>query len=167
MKLSVIYHSVSGNTAHMANVIAEGMRAVEGVEVGVFSIDNVDMDFVKESSCVVMGCPTYAASPSSDFYAWLGKNATKLSLCGKLGGAFATAQYTHGGGDLAIQNIQTHMLVFSMLVYSSGMFLGKPTIHNGPVAIAAAGDTEALKPFEDTFRIYGKRMAEKAVELFG
>ena len=32
MKLSVIYYSVTGNTQHMAEIIAQGMNLVEGAE---------------------------------------------------------------------------------------------------------------------------------------
>lgn len=167
MKMSVIYHSASGNTAHMAECIAKGMASVEGVEAKAFSIDAVDETFVQESTCVVMGCPTYAAGPSAAFYSWMEKSAGKLGLAGKLGGAFSTAQYVHGGDEFVIQGILAHMMVFGMLVYSGGGSKGKPVIHQGPVAIATAGNTEALKEFEDTFTVYGQRMAEKAVEIFG
>lgn len=167
MKLSVIYHSASGNTARMAQVIAEGMKLVPGVEARAFSIDAVDPDFARESRCIVAGCPTYVADTSAAMHQWLEKEMGKLDLPGKLGGAFATAQYIHGGGELVIQALLDHMLTMGMVVYSGGGSKGRPVIHLGPVAIAEAGDVEALMEFDDTFRIYGQRMAEKAVELFG
>ena len=166
MKMSVIYHSVSNNTKRMADIIAEGMNSVEGVEAKTFSIDAVDEEFVKESKCVVMGCPTYAADTSAAFHAFL-EGCGKLGLAGKLGGAFATAQYTHGGAELTIRTILDHMMVMGMLTYSAGGSKGKPVIHLGPTAIATAGNVEALEPFDETFRLYGQRMADKAVEIFG
>lgn len=167
MKLSVIYHSASGNTARMAQVIVEGMKSVPGVEARAFSIDAVDGDFARESRGVVVGCPTYVADTSAQLHLWMEKEMGKLGLPGKLGGAFATAQYIHGGGELVIQAILNHMLTMGMLTYSGGGSKGKPVIHLGPVAIAEAGDTEALMAFDDVFRLYGQRMAEKAAELFG
>lgn len=167
MKLSVIYHSVSGNTARMAQVIAEGMKSVPGVEAMAFSIDAIDQDFAKESKCIVVGCPTYVADTSAQLHLWMEKEMGKLALAGKLGGAFATAQYIHGGGELVIRSILDHMLTMGMLTYSGGGAKGKPVIHLGPVAIAGAGDTEALMAFDDVFRLYGQRMAQKASELFG
>jgi len=166
MKMSVICHSASGNTLHMAEVIAAGMNTVEGVEAKAFNIDAVDEAFVKESSCVVLGAPTYMAGPSAAFYTWMEQNLGKLGVAGKLGGAFSTAQYVHGGDEFVIQGLLAHMMVMGMLVYSGGGSKGKPVIHQGPVAIATAGNTEALKAFEETFHVYGQRMAEKAVELF-
>jgi len=42
MKLSVLYHSVSGNTKKMAEVIAEGMLTVENAEAKTFPIDPIE-----------------------------------------------------------------------------------------------------------------------------
>ena len=52
--------------------------------------------------------------------------AAKLDLAGKLGGVFATEQYTHGGGKLVIQTILTNELCIGMLCYSGGAAMGKP-----------------------------------------
>ncbi|MCD7820026.1 MAG: NAD(P)H-dependent oxidoreductase [Lachnospiraceae bacterium] len=166
MKMSVIYYSATANTSRMGGIIAEGMNSVSGVEARPFSIDTTDEAFVKESKCIVMGCPTYAADMPAAFHTWLEQSAGKLALPGKLGGAFATAQYIHGGDEFVIRSILDHMMVMGMLTYSAGGSKGKPVIHLGPVAIATAGNTEELKPFDETFRIYGQRMAEKAIELF-
>jgi NAD(P)H dehydrogenase (quinone) len=86
----------------------------------------------------------------------------KYGVAGKLGGAFATANYIHGGAELAMQTILDHMLVYGMLVYSGGGSQGKPVIHLGPQAVAGR-----LEETEETFRLYGQRMAAKAAELFG
>jgi len=61
MKAAIIYHSVTGNTKHMGEVIAEGMKEAGNVEVRTFPIEAVDKDYVKECSCVVFGSPIYAA----------------------------------------------------------------------------------------------------------
>ncbi len=167
MKISILYHSVSGNTRHMAEVMAVGMNTVEGVEARTFSIDAVEEAFVKESSCVVAGCPTYISGPSAAFYTYMEREMGKLNLADKLGGAFSTAQYAHGGGDLVIRTILDHMMTMGMLTYSVGGAKGRPVIHLGPVAIATAGNREMLAAYEETFRFYGRHMAEKAVELFG
>ena len=43
MKMTVLYHSVTGNTKTMAQVIAEGMMTVAGVEAKAFPIENWDL----------------------------------------------------------------------------------------------------------------------------
>ena len=95
MKLSVIYDSRTGNTEAAAEAIAEGMREVEGTEVRTFHMKDVDTAFVRESTGVVFGTPTYVAGPTADFYSWFEKDSKELGLAGKLGGAFATGQYIH------------------------------------------------------------------------
>ncbi|MDD3253140.1 MAG: NAD(P)H-dependent oxidoreductase [Lachnospiraceae bacterium] len=159
MKLSVIYHSESGNTQKMAEAVVEGMNKVEGAEAKCFSIDEADEDWIKESSCIVVGTPVYYAEMSGKVKLFLEK-CGKYGLAGKLGGAFATANFVHGGGEIAIQAIQTHMLVYGMMVYSGGGSFGQPVIHLGPVGVR--GQFEELA---ENFRIYGERMAKKTKEL--
>lgn len=162
MKLSVLYYSRTGNTRKMAECIAEGMRRHSGVETGVFSLDAIDADFVRESRCVVLGTPTYLATMAAPVKIWLDEQARNYGLPGKVGGAFATQDYLHGGADIGIQALLAHMMVMGMLVYSGGGSFGKPVIHLGPVALK-----DKLDEACDTFLTYGERMAGKTAELFG
>ena len=167
MKLAVIYDSKTGNTKQAAEWIAEGMARIEGTEARAFSIREVEAPFVKEARGVVIGCPSYAALMTPDLRSWLLSEGGKLGMAGKLGGAFATEQYTHGGGEVVIQSILTNELVFGMLCYSGGASLGRPVIHLGPVGVN--GNVEPhnrMENYQDTFRIYGERFAAKAAELF-
>ncbi len=167
MKLAVIYDSKTGNTRQAAEWIAEGMRNVEGVEAAVFGIEDVDEDYVNAPKGVVIGCPSYAALMTPDLRTWLLASASKLQMSGKLGGAFATEQYTHGGGETVIQSILTNELVMGMLCYSGGAAYGKPVIHLGPVGVN--GNVEPhnrLENYTEYFRIYGRRFSQKARELF-
>ena len=165
MKLAVVYDSVTGNTKQAAEWIAEGMRKA-GAEAEAFSVDGVDETYILESKGVVIGCPTYGAAITPRMREWLMK-AGKMGLAGKLGGAFSTVQYTHGGGELVIQSILTMEMCFGMLCYSGGSSFGKPVIHIGPVGVN--GNVEAhnsLKNYRDCFEIFGGRFASKALELF-
>lgn len=161
MKASVFYHSVSGYTKAMAEVIAEGMNTVDGVEAKAFSITEFDSDWAKESRCVVVGTPIYMATLTAELKVWLEKVFPSFGLAGKLGGAFATEQYIHGGGESGVRIILDHMMVYGMLTYSGGGSKGKPVIHLGPVSV-----NKYAEDCKETFELYGKRMAEKAAELF-
>lgn len=161
MKMTVLYHSKSGNTKTMAEIIVEGMSSVDGVEAKSYSIDDIDENWIKESKCVVVGSPIYMADISGELKSWLVGPSMKYNLAGKIGGAFATADYIHGGGDLGIQNILHHMMVLGMLTYSSGAMQGVPVIHLGPVALS-----KQLNENKETFTIYGQRMAQKTLEIF-
>lgn len=156
MRLAIVYDTKTGNTAKMAEYLIEGFTAVDGAEAKAFPITAVDEEYMKASDALIVGTPTYNGYLTARMKAWLESTPAKLNVAGKLGGAYATAAFIHGGGDLAIQCILTHLLVDGMMVYSSGQAKGMPVIHLGPVAIAPD-----LDAFADLFRIYGKRMAEQ------
>lgn len=163
MKMSVIYHSVTGNTKNMGELIAKGMNSVEGVEAKCFPIEAVDLEFAKDSKCIVFGSPIYAAHITGQMMNYLLMEAGKLNLAGKLVGAYATAQYVHGGAELGIREMLDHSMVMGALVYSGGGSYGKPIIHLGPVGI---DNTMDIYQFAENFEVYGRRMAMKACEIF-
>jgi NAD(P)H dehydrogenase (quinone) len=157
----IIFDSKTGNTAKAASYIAEGLEKSGHIKVSTFKIPDVDVETVKAADVVIFGAPTYMASLTGDMTSWLQKEGHGLNLAGKLGGAFATAQYIHGGADLVIQTLLTHAMVFGMMVYSGGSAKGKPVIHLGPV-----GMSPKMEDFADLFRTYGERMAEQAEAIY-
>jgi len=161
MKLTVLFHSVTGNTKQMAEAITKGAQMVGNVESKVFPIEEIDEVWIKESKCVIVGTPIYYSSVSGAIKNFMERPCRKYELAGKIGGAFATANYIHGGGELGIRLILDHMLCHGMLTYSGGLSYGNPTIHLGPVALA-----NYLEESMDTFKLYGQRMATKTIEIF-
>ena len=161
IKSTVLYHSVTGNTKQMAETIAEAMQTVEGVESKCFSIEEIDETWIKESKCVIVGTPIYYASVSGAIKSFMERPFSKYEIAGKIGGAFATANYIHGGGELGIRLILDHMMCHGMLIYSGGRACGNPVIHLGPVAL-----TNHLEESIDTFKLYGQRMATKTIEIY-
>lgn len=160
MKLAIVYDTKTGNTAKMVEYLIEGITSVDGAEAKAFPITAVDEEYVKASTALIVGTPTYNGTLTARMKSWLESGPSRLNVAGKLGGAYATAAFIHGGGDLAIQCVLTHLMVDGMMVYSSGQAKGMPVIHLGPVAISPDLDT-----FADLFRIYGKRMAEQAARV--
>ncbi|MBR0416238.1 MAG: NAD(P)H-dependent oxidoreductase [Firmicutes bacterium] len=166
MKLAVIYDSVTGNTRQAAEWIAEGMRKA-GAEAECFFIDSADKEYIRDASGVVIGSPSYVASVTPKMRDWLMK-AGGMGMAGKLGGAFSTVQYTHGGGELVIQTILTAELCFGMLCYSGGSSQGEPIIHTGPVGVNGNKEKHnSLEYYRENFTVFGERFALKAAELFG
>ena len=159
MKATVFYYSKTGKTKEMAEYIVNGMRA-EGVEAKAFSVDAPDEAWAKESRTVLVGTPVYYADVSADTKRFL-ETLGKYNVAGKLGGAFATAAYSYGGGDIALQTIFAHMLVCGMMPYSGGGAYGNPVIHLGPVYSANSENTG-----EELFTLYGKRMAKQMKAIF-
>lgn len=161
MKIAVVYHSKTGNTAKMAGYVVEGLRSVAGVEAQAFGIDAVDTDFVRQSRGLIVGTPVYGGTFSGETKMWLDHGLGGVEMGGKLAGAFATAGFVHGGADAAVLSILNQLTVHGMLIYSSGISKGQPFIHFGPVALAGDLDSSI-----ELFTIYGRRMAEKAKELY-
>lgn len=160
MKAAVLYFSRSGHTKAMAQEIARGMESVGEIKAEIFDIDHIDAAFLAESKAVVFGTPTYYANTCWQVKKWFDESK-KYDLSGKLGAAFATADYVQGGADCAIETVLHHLLVKGMLVYSSGGSFGQPIIHLG--AVALSNELEEKKPLFFTF---GERIAKKAKELF-
>ena len=160
MKIAVIYHSETGNTKQMAELVREGCEGVGGVEAKCMSIDAIDQAYLDEARAVLLGTPTYEGTCSWQMKRFLDDGPK--GLAGKLGGVFATERFLGGGATVAEMAMIGHMLVRGMLVYSTGTSQGQPMTHYGAVAIQA-GDEEQ----QERARVLGKRMAEKALELFG
>jgi NAD(P)H dehydrogenase (quinone) len=161
MKIAIIYHSESGNTAKVADLIAEGAKINPAIEIKTMSIEVVDREFVTAAKAVVFGCPTYYGTFSWQMKKWF-DTKEKLSLAGKLGSVFATANFFGGGSEIAELGMAAHLLVGGMLVYAPGITQGTPYTHYGAVAIKDGDEFQ-----KERAKIFGRRIAEKAYELFG
>ena len=164
MKITILYHSETGNTELAAKQIAEGALSVPDTQVRLVSLNQLtpeDEAYIGESSAVIFGTPTYVANMSwklKEFF----DTKLKINFSGKLGAAFATENFANGGGgELAIMNIMSHMLVKGMLCYSSGTAFGQPYIHIGPTLVRGHIEEKA-----QLCHIFGSRIASQAHRLF-
>lgn len=108
-KVMVIYHSQQyGNTAQMAEAVAEGCREVVGTEVTLINVNEarVDMDAFAACDGVALGSPdyfSYVAGGLKQFFddAWIARRA------GMSTGDKPCVQFlSHGGGGKAISALQ-------------------------------------------------------------
>jgi NAD(P)H dehydrogenase (quinone) len=161
MKIGVVYHSESGNTAKQAELVAEGVRGVSGMEVKTMSIDTPDNDWLAESAAVIFGCPTYEGTCSWQMKRYLDEPG--VNFAGKLAGFFATQNWPGGGGaDFAEMTMIAAALVMGMLVYSGGVAQGYPPIHFGAVAqMAPSTDLD-----RERARKLGRNIASMAGKIF-
>lgn len=160
MKAAIVFDSRTHTTERAADFIAEGLKSVEDIAVRCFHIDEADFEYIQQSHLVILGSPTYMASVTAKMKSWLESNAGKLKLAGKLGGAYATEQYIHGGAENAIQEMLVFMMVMGMMTYSGGSACGKPVIHLGPV-----GMSQDIESFKELFTTYGQRMGEQLIKI--
>jgi NAD(P)H dehydrogenase (quinone) len=159
LKISVIYHSQSGNTRKVGEVIALGAKLSDRIDVKVMSIDEIDEVHVRDSRAVIFGTPTICGSLSWQIKQWL--DTTNVDLEGKIGSVFATENYLGGGADLAEMAVVSCLLVRGMLVYSAGFTKDGPITHFGAVTIRDGDDWQKARA-----SFLGKRVAEKAWQLF-
>ena len=108
-RILVVYHSQEkGNTRAMAELVAEGCRQVEGVEVTLVNVneERVDMAAAEQADGYALGSPdyfSYMAGGLKQFFDdlcladWGGK---------KVKGKPYVAFLTHGGGGSAIASIE-------------------------------------------------------------
>ncbi len=166
MKIAVVYHSESGNTEKVAQIVAEGAKMGNGadcanpIEVVLMSIESIDDQVLSEAEAVIFGCPTYCGTFSWQMKRWF--DTAKVDLAGKLGSAFATENFVGGGAAVAELGLIGQMLVRGMLVYTAGTSKGKPMTHYGAVSIRDGDEKQ-----KERARLLGRRVAEKALELFG
>ncbi|ADL12761.1 flavodoxin family protein [Acetohalobium arabaticum] len=160
MKLAVLYHSETGNTERVAEIVAQGANEVDNVEAKTMGIEELDDEFVEEAEAVIFGTPTYLANFSWQTKKWF-DTEMDYDLSGKLGAVFATENYLGGGADMALLTMIGHMLVRGMVIYSGGAAEGKPYTHYGAVCIQDGDEDQ-----QERAEIFGERVASKALELF-
>lgn len=79
--VTIIYFSGAGHTAKMAEAVAKGADAVDGVNVNLIALDGKDiaegrykndsvMTTVDASDAVIFGSPTYMGGPAAQFKAF-------------------------------------------------------------------------------------------------
>ena len=77
-QVSVVYWSGTGNTAQMAELVAEGIREA-GKEAAVLSVDLASVDALKEEKVFALGCPSMGAEQLEESvmepvrFLWLGR----------------------------------------------------------------------------------------------
>jgi flavorubredoxin len=101
-KVVIIYDSKSGNTETMAKSIAEGAKAVNGVEVLLKKLgEPFSLRILEDADALILGSPArygHVTLEMRDFLACLrgAQEAGRLELRGKIGAAFGS--YGWDGG---------------------------------------------------------------------
>jgi NAD(P)H dehydrogenase (quinone) len=113
----IAYYSQSGSTQALAESIAEGAKAVEGVRVILLPIDQVKALDLIQSSAIIVGSPVYNANiapPVQEFInSWPFEGRP---LKNKLGAAFATGGGISIGEEQVMLGILQAMLIHGMIV---------------------------------------------------
>lgn len=178
----IAYHSETGNTRAMADLIAEGVTSSTDAASGAdpapglpsenqFAVQFVDVTAVGEAEVAVLdaarvlfvGCPTYYGTiswPMKQFLDTIRRRG--VSWEGVLAAPFASANWPGGGGyETTLLALVGVLLIKGALVYTGGIRAGKTPTHYGAVSQKAPTGFDA-----DRCRQLGRNVARKARELF-
>ena len=166
-RILVLYDSKTGNTAHMAKLVAEGAATIPETEVRLRSVDDAEPDDVVWCDGLAMGSPTNMGILSWKLKRFwdetMGEHWMKLD--GRIACAFSSAGGWGGGMELACQSILTVLMNFGFLVFGVTDYATKlTTCHYGAVTARDPRTEDA----QAACRLLGQRLAEwTAVFLHG
>jgi len=132
-KILIVYDSRTGSTEKMAFAVAEGVREVEGVTVGVKMVDKTTLEDLRKADGIIMGSPTYYGQMSAKLKALIDESV-KIhgKLEGKVGAAFTSSGGTATGAETTLLSILQAMLVHGMIVQGRA-----DNKHYGAVAVGS------------------------------
>lgn len=156
-KVLVVYHSMTGNTAKMAEAVATGARSA-GAEVEVKKATDATTDDLLKADAIIIGSPTYYGLMAAEVKQLFDRSSpVRGRLENKVGAAFTSSASIEGGNQTTLLSIIQGMLIHSMIVVGDPMEAGG---HYGAIAIG-----EPNKDASDTCRLLGARVADLARQL--
>ncbi|MEM7799245.1 MAG: flavodoxin family protein [Chloroflexota bacterium] len=183
--VSIVYHSGSGNTARMAEAVADGARSVEGIEVKLFPIhgeqisagrwqDDEIMGQLTASDAIIFGSPTYMGMVSGQFKCFADATAPhwfQMTWKDKVAGGFTTSGYASGDKVMTLHYMATLAAQLRMMwvgpaapasnLTGDGQNIDRWGYYLG---IGGVGNMQSQDFPDDgdllTARLYGQRLAE-------
>jgi NAD(P)H dehydrogenase (quinone) len=149
-KILVLYDSMSGNTAKMAELIAEGARSIPNMEIRLAKIDEAKAEDVIWCDGLAVGSPT-----NMGLLSWKMKRfwdetmiGQWMKVDGKIACAFSSSGGSAGGSEMACQSILMVLMNFGFLVFGVTDYVSKlMTLHR-------------CEETQEACRRLGKRLAE-------
>lgn len=158
-KVLVLYDSEGGNTCQMAEYVAQGARAVAGIEVRLVSVDEATMEDALWADGIAVGTPTYTGIVSWKMKRYWDEIVQRVwgKMDGKIGCAFSTSGGWGGGAELTCLSLLIMLMNIGMLVFGVPDYTGPQfTLHYGAVS---AGKPKTEAEIEAGRRL-GKRLAQ-------
>ncbi len=195
-RLLIVFYSRSGSVETLARAAAEGAqaggatvrmrRAREVVDQATMAktkgwlaeatrqnalYEEPTLDDVEWADAILFGTPCYFGVMATELKAFLdqlGPQWKKGSVAGKVGGAFATASWPHGGTEVVTLSLYAPMAHLGMVILPTGytdeamLEAGSPY---GASAIVGAENSDSRQEDLDTARHQGRRMVAIAGAL--
>jgi NAD(P)H dehydrogenase (quinone) len=156
-KILVIYHSMTGNTAKMAEAVAQGARSA-GADVAVKKAIDTTLDDLLKADGIIIGSPTYYGLMAAEIKQLFDRSSeVRGRLEDKIGAAFTSSASIEGGNQTTLLSILQAMLIHSMIV------VGDPIEAGGHYGVIAIG--EPSKEVLTSCQILGNRVTSLAKRL--
>jgi NAD(P)H dehydrogenase (quinone) len=165
-KILVLYDSATGNTAQMANYVAEGAAGIDGIEVRVRSVDEATAEDVVWCDGLAVGSPTNMGALSWKMKRFWDETMGPqwMKVDGKIACAFSSAGGWGGGAELACLSLLTVLMNFGFLVFGVTDYASKlTTLHYGAITARQPRDEAS----QEACRRLGKRLAEWVAVYIG
>lgn len=158
-KILVLYDSRGGNTAAMAQYVAEGAGQISGMEIRLRNVDEATLEDALWADGIACGAPTQTGIVSWKMKKYWDDiaNPTWGQMDGKIGCAFSTSGGWGGGAELTCMSILTMMMNVGMLTFGVTDYTGHQfTLHYGAVS--------AGKPRTDAETEAGRRLGKRLAQ---
>lgn len=158
-KILVLFQSNDGNTAKMADLVAEGASTIDGAEIRCLSVKEATYSDLEWCDGLAMGSPTNYGTVSHQMKEWWdklppegwGKND------GKIGCAFSSSGAWGGGAELTCMTMMIILMNYGFLTFGVTDYIDKKfSPHYGSVV---AGEPR-LDMEKESCRRLGRRLAE-------
>lgn len=143
----------------MAELVAEGARSIDGVDVRVKSVEEAKAEDVVWCDGIALGSPTNMGILSWKMKRFWDEEMGPqwMKIDGKIGCAFSSAGGVGGGQELACQSLLTVLMNFGFLVFGVTDYAeGVTTAHYGAIAVREPRESAT----QAGCRKLGKRLAE-------
>ncbi|MFW5637543.1 MAG: NAD(P)H:quinone oxidoreductase [Thermodesulfobacteriota bacterium] len=164
MKVLVVYYSMYGHTYQMAQAVAEGVQSVEGAELVLRRVQELEivdkiiddneaarkvrdqqkdvpvcsLDDLREADGVIFGSPTRYGNMTAQMKQFIDSTADLWmngQLEGKPAGVFTSTASTHGGQETTLLTMMTPLIHLGMII------VGVPYSVPGMIHTEARGGT--------------------------
>jgi len=158
-RILVLYHTETGHTKMLAELVAEGATSVPVTEVRLKTVSEATADDLLWCDGIAAGTPTHMGTMAWEMKQWWDVVARPLwlKIDGKLGCAFTSSGGQAGGGELTCLALQIVLMNYGLLVFGVTDYVAPgQTLHYGAVCAGRPrndGDREAC-------RRLGRRLAE-------
>jgi NAD(P)H dehydrogenase (quinone) len=158
-RVLVLYHSETGNTRSMADLVVEGAASLPDTEVRLRSVAEATADDLVWCDGIAVGSPTCMGTISWQMKRWWDEIAQPLwpRIEGRLGCAFSSSGGLAGGGELTCTALLVVLMNFGLLTFGVPDYVAPgQTLHYGAVCAGrprSEGEREAC-------RRLGRRLSE-------